>query len=403
MDSVNTPTSLRAAPPGMGRFAPWSCTALASIGALAIVLLAGVDSASLVCSAALIGGGIAAARWNARIGEALRAQAEMALAARMDSDNHTGAETCLDELCRQALPIWQRHIETARVQTEDAVTALTGRFAALVQRLNTAVNASRQAGGDSGSSVVTTVTHSEAALRSVVNSLRTTQQGRAAMLAEVRNLTGYTEELQKMAAQVAAIAGQTNLLALNAAIEAARAGEAGRGFAVVADEVRKLSTLSSQTGKHMTDKVNIINQSIESAFAIAAKSAAEDESAVAHSEDVIRTVVGDFTQIVDELSRSTQEMQHESDAIRVEIEDMLVALQFQDRTSQILAHVRTTLNELHDTVGELQAARARGEAVGFDVTAWLRKMERGYATLEQRLNHGGAPAAAGNAADITFF
>jgi len=62
-----------------------------------------------------------------------------------------------------------------------------------------------------------------------------------------------------MAAEVANIAGQTNLLALNAAIEAARAGESGRGFAVVAGEVRNLSSLSSNTGKKMSDKVQVIS------------------------------------------------------------------------------------------------------------------------------------------------
>ncbi|HEY9199948.1 MAG TPA: methyl-accepting chemotaxis protein [Gammaproteobacteria bacterium] len=387
-----------------GRCMFLSSVAAAILGAAGVMLLAGPTLASLAVCTLLLAAGAGGGVWNARRHRLCLEQAVATVQADCQSVLRDQADAAyLDELCLNALPIWNRHIETARGQTEAAVTALTQRFALLVQRLENAVQASRQAGGNDNSSVAATVSQSEIALRGVVDSLRTTQAGRTAMLDEVRSLTRYTEELKAMAAQVAAIAGQTNLLALNAAIEAARAGEAGRGFAVVADEVRKLSTLSSQTGKHMTDKVNIINDSIESAFAIAAQSAANDESAVSQSETVISTVVADFTRIVGDLGRSAELMQSESDGIRAEIEDMLVALQFQDRTSQILAQVINTLTDLERTIGLHRTAQARGETVPFDVTAWLENMEAGYAMLEQRLNHAGASAGGADQPDITFF
>jgi len=312
----------------------------------------------------------------------------------------------LDELCVIALPIWNRHLETARNQTEEALNALTLRFAALVERLEATLAASRQAsgqgGGHEGAGAV--FRRSEQSLTQVVGVLRTTQQGRIAILDEIRTLTHYTEELKGMATEVAAIAGQTNLLALNAAIEAARAGEAGRGFAVVADEVRKLSTLSSNTGKNMTDKVNVINDAITQAFRIAEQSAANDGEILGQSEESIRLVMRDFTGMVDGLSRSAGIMQEEGVGIRQEIEDMLVALQFQDRTSQMLAQVQGNLTELEKAVRVQQASSAGGERVApIDVRAWLSTMEKSYAMLEQRINHSGQRAQANTPPEITFF
>lgn len=312
----------------------------------------------------------------------------------------------LDELCVIALPIWNRHLETARSQTEEALNALTQRFAALVERLETTLAASRQSSGQgSGHEGVGAVfSRSEQSLTQVVGVLRTTQQGRIAILDEIRTLTHYTEELKGMATEVAAIAGQTNLLALNAAIEAARAGEAGRGFAVVADEVRKLSTLSSNTGQHMTEKVNVINDAITKAFRVAEQSAANDGEVLGQSEASIRLVMRDFTGMVDGLSRSAGIMQEEGVGIRQEIEDMLVALQFQDRTSQMLAQVQGNLTELEKTVRVQQAAGASGERVApIDVRAWLDKMERSYAMLEQRINHTGQRTQTSSQPEITFF
>ncbi len=308
----------------------------------------------------------------------------------------------LDTLCLNALPIWKRNIETARTQTVEGIGSLTGRFSTLVERLEHAVLNSRQSGGSDNSGVVSTISDAESSLQNVVDSLRTTQHGRTAMLNEVRTLTTYTEELQKMAAEVSAIASQTNLLALNAAIEAARAGEAGRGFSVVASEVRELSTLSSETGKRMAEKVSIINDSIGAAFSIAEKSAAEDETAIQRSEMAIQEVVTNFTSIVEELGHSAEIMQTESVGIQTEIESMLVSLQFQDRTSQILNQVAVSLSELESTINDQQIG-ATEDKKQFNTDSWLEKMEAGYAMTEQRTNHVGEKSSADDKPGIIMF
>ncbi|PSJ46483.1 chemotaxis protein [Zobellella endophytica] len=298
-------------------------------------------------------------------------------------------------LAQAVLPILGRHIETARGQTEEAIAELTGQFSSLVQRLTLLVGTS----GDSiarGEDDMKAVTRSsEQALAEIVSSLRGAQQRHRTMLDEVRVLTGYTEELQRMATEVDAIAGQTNLLALNAAIEAARAGDAGRGFAVVADEVRSLSIRSSATSKSMADKVNVINQAILDTFSDSEQASAEDDRELDQAEAALRKLLAQFDGTAEGLTRAVDSTRSEGEGVRNEIEQMLVSLQFQDRTSQILRQVCDNLEEFGRTL--IQA----GEPI--DVDAWLARMTRSYAMLEQHLNHQGQAVQSQGQSDITFF
>lgn len=316
---------------------------------------------------------------------------------------HTEAHG-LQELCLNTIPIWRRHIESAREQTEQAVYDLTKSFAALMYRLQATVEASRNSNGngDEGG-IVSTFEHSESVLQEVLKSLRSTQQGRATMLNEVRVLTNYTDELKRMAAEVANIAGQTNLLALNAAIEAARAGEAGRGFAVVADEVRNLSSISSQTGISMAEKVNVINDAIKRTFQVAEQATVDDDAVFSNSETLLRDVIDKFSTIVDDLASSAKIMQIEGAGIVSEIEMLYVGLQFQDRTSQILSQIENNLSELEDTVSDLRRNDNEGGLQRLDVGAWMEKMQQSYVMLEQRMNHAGQEQQAATSSEITFF
>ena len=204
-----------------------------------------------------------------------------------------------------------------------------------------------------------------------------------------------------MAADVAAIAAQTNLLALNAAIEAARAGEAGRGFAVVADAVRSLSSKSSETGQQMSAKVDIINNAITQLVQAASSSADQDSHSVAASENSIQVVLERFQNITGRLAESADLLKQESYGIRDEMTEVLVNLQFQDRVSQILSHVRDNMHALHDHL--LQASQAPDQAIAVDARQWLARMEATYATDEQRRIHHGEAAVQQNSQDITFF
>jgi methyl-accepting chemotaxis protein len=254
----------------------------------------------------------------------------------------------------QLLPIWAKQIETARRQTEEAIVALSARFAAIVERIDSALGATTKSPGKQDG--VTATRRNESDLEEVISALKAIQQSRDQLAQEIRGITAYTAELTEMAAEVDQIGFRTNMLALNAAIEAAHAGESGKGFAVVANEVRSLSTAARATGKRMIQKVGVINDALLQIGATNEQVASRDELAVKSSDERIRAVLARFAQNSAELSDLATQSRAESAAIKDEVYGSLVQLQFQDRVSQILSHVVASMERLSEQPNESGSA-----------------------------------------------
>jgi methyl-accepting chemotaxis protein len=316
-----------------------------------------------------------------------------------------GAGTEVEQVCARALPIWARQIEISRCQTEEAITALVSQFRGLVQQLETAITASEHAAdgleGSDQAGVLAMVSANTADLYCLIETLKATQNSRNAMLAEVEGLARYTHALHSMARQVSSVATQTNLLALNAKIEAARAGDAGRGFAVVADEVRQLSTFSQKTAEQISEQVAMLDRAFQHAAGMTTQASQDDAQALAETERTILQVLARFQETTSGLVHSTSVLRAVGTDIRNAIAEVLVSLQFQDRTSQILTQVYHDLHKLHDLVVH-SGDESRPPRHTIAVEAWLTEMELSYTTQEQRDNHHNT-ATAGTADDITFF
>lgn len=366
-----------------------------ALGVLAILVSEKITSASLFGSAVIFVFSIGCARFVAGM---CRAEIEKVRKSEAppthDLTEHVQG---LDQLCVNVLPVWSGQIEMARAHTEESITALASRFAALAQRIETAVAASYGTQDmENSSHILTLLNTSQEELGSISASLNAALKEKESLLIQIDSLSKFAGDLKTMAKNVSDIAGQTNLLALNAAIEAARVGEMGRGFAVVADEVRKLSTLSAETGKKITGTVETVNKAIAATLQASRLYARQDEAMVSNSEQVIKQVLSRFLNTASGLNDSAELLRKENALIRQDISEILVSLQFQDRVSQALGHVRNDLEKLENHLGGEQGSRA------IDVNLWLEDLTRTYTMPEQHEIHGTAQSAA-TQSDITFF
>lgn len=311
----------------------------------------------------------------------------------------------LDELEQEITSLWARQIDGVREDSNRAIVELSQRFSGIVDKLGHAVDASERSTdtkeGARGLGAV--FAHSETSLNGVTQSLRTAMGRGDEMLGSVGNLAQFIERLREMAASVSSIAHQTNMLAINATIEAAHAGDAGRGFAVVANEVRSLSALSGETGREMGRQVEAISAAIHAAIDGAEAFTREDAASVANAEQAITGVLDMFRRITGELADSAAQLRGTGAEIRGEVAEALVLLQFQDRASQILDHVRNNIQAfpacLHQS-GE--AYRQGGHLAAIDWSQLRRELESSYATRQEHRSHDASDAVAGGD-DVTFF
>lgn len=310
----------------------------------------------------------------------------------------------LDEVAQrltQASALWSTHLGTAQDQMHEATQSLLGGFTTILQTLDTIV-APSGAAGDSADEVdarAAMLGSCERQLRELLDTFSHLVASRDGMMGSVRSLSTASQSLAQMAEDVSKLARQTNLLSINAAIEAARAGESGRGFSVVAAEVRRLSTESGTTGKNIAEQVGQFGSRVRQALQEADAHAQRDAQAVSSSGQLVNDVIARVDSTVSDLNARAAELRERGALVKAEVEQLMIAFQFQDRVHQILDQVRHSMAHAAE---RLQGALAEGRVP--DAAEWEALLTAGYTTDEQRhAASGGASASASASSETTFF
>ena len=372
------------------------CAALGLLGAVAVLLVAGASAGALAigAAAALVAVGVGAGWWVAR-GQALLLE---------QIHTYVAGQA---QFTAEVVSIWKAHIDTSREQMETAINALSDQFAGIVDKIDVTIQATslETDGLASGeNSLAAVFGRNEAQLGALVAVQNDATARMEAMVTKVQGMDRFIVELQDMATDVDRIAQQTNLLALNAAIEAARAGDMGRGFAVVAKEFRMLSNQSGETGRRIAEKVAVISTAILETSDLVKGSVSQEENSLTVSQATIAKVLADFKTVIEVFQHSSEVLKDESMGIQQEINQALVAFQFQDRVSQILTQVIKNMDLMPAVLSESQQTYTDTGALQVaDAQRVLSGLQKTYVMADQHVIHQGGKVAQQAASDISFF
>ncbi|MDF2176645.1 methyl-accepting chemotaxis protein [Aliiglaciecola sp. CAU 1673] len=309
------------------------------------------------------------------------------------------------KLLADVLPVWTRLQDLVSEQVETNINQLVAKFSEIHELLQVSIQSSSQAAGGMDKGLGKVLNSADKDLGTIVDMLQKAMSNRKELLEEISGLAATTDELKTMGDEVAGIASQTNLLALNAAIEAARAGEQGRGFAVVADEVRTLSTRSGETGARITKRIEEVNERLQKTLSRTTQFTQQDEGQMAQAQEAISKVLDDFKQASGDIIESSQALHDAGSQVQTDIQDVLVGLQFQDRISQILSHIRADMVKLERTLKERQEQlqnNARPSTI--DIENWLQTLRKTYTTMEQAdVHQGSKDKKQDESSELTFF
>lgn len=291
------------------------------------------------------------------------------------------------ELLAKVLPEWEGNLELVKEQTEHAVGDLASRFEQLRHDILRGLDQDT-----GGGSVLEGIDAARRNLPQALAWLQRAGETRVSSVARIEELATRMGDLRRLSEAVGKIASQTTLLALNAAIEAARSGEAGKGFSVVAAEVRELSRLSAKTGEEIRGMVDGITASVASTIKDTKAFSDEEQRLVQDIGRQLEETLASLGSQAGILERRNLELVEIGSSTAKTLEGVLVDLQFQDRTSQILSCVREDLQRL---------VEASGDGIALDPDGWISRLRTGYTTPEQAAL--GDSASASSASSVTFF
>jgi methyl-accepting chemotaxis protein len=207
----------------------------------------------------------------------------------------------------------------------------------------------------------------------------------------IEEMDKASQQISEALSQLDQITNSNRMLAFNARIEAAHAGTAGMGFAVVAVELAaatvKSRTVTAQVGELALNLRSLAQSTLQDLRNMNEKDSERVEQCRLEVDESLR----DLQSAHSEMAAMLNGMTAEGALLATDIGSAVRGLQFQDRTSQRIAHVVSDLDTLCTRLKIHAGHMAPGPAAADDgFSAYTMQEEREVAGLSE------AEASAGN-------
>ena len=361
------PTIGDASARGVAAFGPLAQLAVLGLSLAAAGEALGLEPAGWLLVTASLAGGFVVTLLAQRRGARAHRLRDAALVAELESLEHE-THSMLDRLSgafTEQLDAIRDELEQVRSLVGDAADKLLASFSGmndhLAQQQRLAIELTVPHNGEAGAhdagSFEGFVGKTSETMSLFVDTTIETSKIGISLVEKMQDISVQVDSMHRVLGKMTEISNQTNLLALNAAIEAARAGTEGRGFAVVADEVRRLSDRSKEFSIQILGFMDAVIGAVRGAEAEINQMAARDMNFALESKSAIQKMLATLsainaggTQTVDELAQIACQVEHD---VRIAV----TSLQFQDLTSQLLAHIAQRIGALGEALEGVAAIR----------------------------------------------
>jgi len=304
----------------------------------------------------------------------------------------------LERLLLTISPILSQHVMVSREHTEQEIVLLTSRFAEMVNDLQQIVNSADSTLGRQDYHLDSVISTSRDLLQPVLDVLKQIHKREHHVLAELQKLSGRMTGLSPIAAELGNLTGQMNQLALSAMDEAASGSEQSQSFAFIADRAHQLSDDFLQLDKQLNREVDDLIAAVTAALTISEKAVQVDDSILLRAETNIDQTLSHLSQVLAHYRDDASALRNNAEQIQDEINKVLVALQFQDRVSQILTQVENNLLNLQETIEKIQQQGSKRDGNMLRVDEAVEHIEENYKSVSSR------PDQAPDSSDeLTFF
>lgn len=284
-----------------------------------------------------------------------------------NSDSNSGQGNGLEAEIAQYLPhlgVMSGQLRETSALIEEAVVGVCSNFQGIAQRARDTVARatgflSHEGGVSGGRSFEHVVESCGGTLIRVLNATEEAGEVSRRAIERIQQIDTVSQEVTGSLAHLDHIANGNRMLVLNARIEAAHAGIAGAGFAIVADEVGAQTQKSREVTAKVTERILDLRKLAGSAVEDLQYMTEQEHKRIAQSRREVDEALDDLRTVHDQLKTMLTEVMEESRLLANDVGSAVRGMQFQDRTSQRIAHVIEDLNimrtKLSDRIGDVSA------------------------------------------------